>query len=35
MKRGNLTILVADDSYEDRFLLRRAFSKYVKLGISP
>ena len=34
MKRGNLTILVADDSYEDRLLLRRAFTKYVKPGVS-
>jgi CheY-like chemotaxis protein len=29
-----LTILVADDSYEDRLLLRRAFSKYAKPGIT-
>ena len=34
MKRGNLTILIADDSYEDRFLLRRAFTKYAKPEIS-
>ena len=34
VKRGNLTILVADDSYEDRLLLRRAFSKCAKPGIT-
>lgn len=34
VKRGNLTILVADDSYEDRLLLRRAFLKCSKPGIT-
>ena len=34
MKRENLTVLVADDSYEDRLLLCRAFSKYAKAGIT-
>ncbi|MGD8592780.1 MAG: response regulator [Gammaproteobacteria bacterium] len=34
MKRGNLTILVADDSNEDRCLLDRAFSKYAKPAVS-
>ncbi|MEJ2181502.1 MAG: response regulator [Gammaproteobacteria bacterium] len=34
MKRGNLTILVADDSYEDHLLLRRAFLKCAKPGVT-
>ena len=34
MKRGNLTILVADDSYEDRLFLRRAFLKCAEPGIT-
>ena len=34
MKRASLTILVADDSYDDRVLLRRAFSKCEMPGIS-
>ena len=34
MKRGSLTILVADDSYEDCLFLRRAFSKFAKPGIT-
>jgi len=34
MKRGNLTILVADDSHDDRLLLNRAFSKFSTVGIT-
>ena len=34
MKRASLTILVADDSYDDRMLLRRAFSKCDNEGIT-
>lgn len=34
VKRGNLTILVADDLYEDRLFLNRAFSNCAKPGVT-